>query len=295
MEVPFLQLLFSLAANRPAPTPYALFGLKQLFPAAFREVNGCALPGGECGGGADCPCRATFAQALSADPAALRRYQKPPLPFAFKIPQLISPEKGEYELSLTIVGDATGNLELYLRALQYLFSKNSAWGISVREISAVAADGSRQLLGSAGRLELTSIPFRSFVEAGSVPVSNGGAITVELLTPLRLLHNGRPLRSPSFAALAGALFRRVSALAYYYGGVELADDFKWLAQQSRAVGSSAAQLEWVNWGGALQGVVGELSFRGEVEDFLPFLRLGTLLNVGKGASYGMGSYLLRGD
>jgi len=294
MDVPFLQLLFDLEQTLPAASPYTLFNLKQLFPVAFRKVVGCAPRGGECSGGADCPCRATFAQELSADPSAVRRYQKPPLPFAFGIPVLSCPEREEYELSLVIVGDATRNLELYLKSIRQLCGRSSAFGVQLSGVAAVAADGSKQPLGSgSGSLDLASIPFRTFAEAGSAPVTSGGSITLQLLAPLRLLKNGKPQRCPSFPLIAGALFRRVSALAYYYGGIELADDFKWLAARSRTV-SSSAQLEWANWGGTLQGCVGELTFAGELEEFMPFLRLGELLNVGKGAAFGMGSYTITG-
>lgn len=293
MDVPFLQLLFTIEQTRPAATPYALFELKQLFPVAFRKITGCAPRGGECTAGADCPCRATFAQTLSADPSALRRYQKPPLSFAFSIPLLAGRDRSEHEVSLIIVGDATSNLELYIKSVQQLFCRDSVFGARLTAVAAVAADGSRQLLGDgSGRLALAATPFRSFAEAGSAPVSSAATVTLELLTPLRLLQNGKPLRCPSFTVLAGALFRRISALAYSYGGVELDHDFKWLAAKSHEVSSVRSSLEWANWGGALQGVVGELAFSGELEEFLPFLRLGELLNVGKGASYGMGNYRL---
>ncbi len=293
MDVPFLQLQFTLEQTRPLATPYLLFGLKQLFPAAFRTVTGCSRGTDLCSAGADCPCGSTFSQALSADPAALRRYQKPPLPFAFKIPLLSCLDREDYRLSLVIVGDATRYLELYIKSVRHLFSTNSAFGMRLSAVAAVAPDGSSQLLATgSGKLDLASIPLRTFAEAASVPFSNAGAITLQLLAPLRLLHHGKPLRSPTFPALAGALFRRVSALAYYYGGIELEHDFKWLAGQSRAVASSSAQKEWASRGGTLQGCAGELSFAGELEEFMPFLRLGELLNVGKGASYGMGSYRL---
>ena len=293
MDVPFLHLLFTLELTRPAATPYDLFELKQRFPAAFRVATGCTQRGGQCRAGADCPCRSTFDQALSTDPSALRRYQKPPLPFAFRIPLLSGLDTEEYELSLVIVGDATRHLELYLKSIRQLCGRNSTFGVQLNEVAAVAADGSRQLLGAgSGRLDLASIPLRTFAEAGRAPVNDDGTVTLQLLAPLRLLKNGRPQRCPSFPLLAGALFRRVSALAYYYGGVELEDDFKWLAIKSRDISSSDSHTEWVNWGGTLQGAVGELSCSGELEEFMPFLRLGELLNVGKGASYGMGSYLL---
>jgi hypothetical protein len=177
--------------------------------------------------------------------------------------------------------------------VQQLCGRSSVFGVRLNGIAAVAPDGSKQLLGDgSGRLDLASIPFRAFAEAGSALPGNADEIILQLLAPLRLLHNGRPLRSPAFPALAGALFRRVSALAYYYGGLELEDDFKWLASRSREICSSSSHLEWSSWEGAQQGITGELSFSGELAEFLPFLRLGELLNVGKGAAYGMGSYRL---
>lgn len=294
MDVPFLHLLFTLEQSRPAANPYALFGLKKLFPAAFRKMNRCADGNGECSAGADCPCRLTFAQELSADPSAVRRYQKPPLPFAFQMPLPAGPDRNEEELGLVIVGAATRYPELYIKSVQHLCGRNSSFGLGIqcREVSAVAADGSRQLLGDgSGRLDLAALPFRAFSEVESAPVSNAGSLSLELCTPLRLIQNGRPLRSPLFADLAGSLFRRVSALAYYYGGIELDHDFKWLTAQSRVI-NSMSQLEWAHWSGVQQGCIGKICFSGELEEFLPFLRLGELLNVGKGAAYGMGRYTL---
>jgi hypothetical protein len=293
MDVPFLQLLFTIEQTCAASTPYALFRLKQLFPYAFRTVIGCAQTGRECRGGADCPCRSTFGQTLSTDPSALRRFQKPPLPFAFKLPLLSGRAGAQHELSLVIVGDATRHLQLYLKSLQQLFGRGSQFGVRLAEVAAIAADGSRQAIGGGdGRLDLGVIPFRLFAEAGSLPVTDDGAVSLQLLSPLRLLKDGKAQRCPSFPLLAGALFRRVSALAYYYGGVEPELDFKWLAARSRLVSSDPPQLEWTSWGGTLQGIVGELDFSGELQEFMPFLRLGELLNVGKGAAYGMGSYAL---
>jgi len=109
-------------------------------------------------------------------------------------------------------------------------------------------------------------------------------------TPLRLIHKGSPLRNLSFSAITGALFRRISSLAYYYGREELPHDFKWLAQQSQLVVCRRSDLNWVNRGGSLQGVEGQVDFSGALAEFIPFLHLGNVLNIGKGAAYGMGNY-----
>lgn len=244
---------------------------------------------GSCSAGDDCPCRYTFDQGLSTDPAALRRFQKPSLPFAFNLPLL---DQGMQcadiaEFSLALVGGATNHLELYIAAIRAALPPQ----LSLLAVAAVAADGFRKtIIARGGKADLSAVPVTSFEEIMGSAVATADHLKINFYTPLRLMHNGAPLYNPSFPALAGALFRRVSSLAYYYGGVELDCDFKWLAAMSRAVSCDNSGLKWVNWGGALQGAVGGISISGDCSELLPFLRLGELLNVGKGASYGMGRY-----
>lgn len=293
MNTPFVELHFTLEPAAGKPAPQTLLAVRQLFPAAFRRANGCLGLDQGCGKTADCPCRSVFGQNLTPDPAALRRYQKPPLPFAFKIPLL--PEKlmeGEVELSLVIVGEAINHLDLFIKAVTLLFHPPGSFkNWQVVSIEAACGDGSRIAIPASGiSTEFSSLPLLSFDELfiqGSIDCSK---ITIEFQTPLRLLHKGAPLRDIRFSHLAGALFRRVSSLAYYYGGEELPHDFKWLAQRSRGIVCPHADLRWVNRGGSLQGVEGTAEFIGELADFMPFLHLGSLLNIGKGAAYGMGSY-----
>ena len=66
---------------------------------------------------------------------------------------------------------------------------------------------------------------------------------------MRIMAEGRPLREFSFSPFIRALFRRVSAMAYYYGGSEAELDFKWLAERSRSVACAEANFRWVEWGG----------------------------------------------
>jgi CRISPR/Cas system endoribonuclease Cas6 (RAMP superfamily) len=191
------------------------------------------------------------------------------------------------EFSLTLTGGATNHLELYLAAVRAALPPP----LRLLAIAAVAVDGSRKtIVCKGGRADLSAVAITSFEELMTSAIAPPDPLRIKFLTPLRLMQSGAPLYSPSFPALAGALFRRVSSLAYYYGGVELDCDFKRLAEKSRDVKCDNSDLKWINWGGALQGVVGRVSLSGELDELLPFLHLGELLNVGKGASYGMGSY-----
>ena len=295
MNTTFVQLHFTLEPPVGKLAPQTLFAIKQLFPAAFRRANGCLSLDQVCGENSDCPCRSIFGQNLTPDPAALRRYQKPPLPFAFKIPLL--PEKtmqgGEIGLSLVIVGEMISHLDLFIKAVTLLFDPPGSFkNWRIVSVEAECGDGTRIAIPANGiSTEFSSLPLLSFDELFNQSSIGCSGINVEFHAPLRILHKGVPLRDIRFSHLAGALFRRVSSLAYYYGKEELPHDFKWLAQRSREIICTDSDLSWVNYGGSLQGIKGTFEFSGELADFMPFLYLGNLLNIGKGAAYGMGSYL----
>ncbi|PKN16308.1 MAG: hypothetical protein CVU66_01395 [Deltaproteobacteria bacterium HGW-Deltaproteobacteria-23] len=294
MHTPFVQLHFTLEHSAGKLSPEALFAIRQLFPVAFRQANGCLGVDQGCRETSDCACRSIFEQKLTPDPAALSRYQKPPLPFAFKMPLLpeMAIQVGEVEISLVIIGEAINHLDLFIKAVTRLFKPAGSFkNWRIISIEAASGDGSLTAIPAEGIFtEFSSLPLLSFDELfndGSIDCSG---INIEFDAPLRLLHKGAPLRDIRFSHLAGALLRRISSLAYYYGGEELPHDFKWLAGRSREIVCTSSDLHWINYGGSLQGVAGSAQFSGELADFMPFLHLGSLLNIGKGSAYGMGSY-----
>jgi hypothetical protein len=298
MDIPLVHLIITLEHGGGEPSPNGLAGLKRHFPGAFRRAIGCDDGHGDCSAGPDCRCRAIFAQTISPDPHARRRYQKPPLPFAFQVPDLagVTKKGARCELSLVLFGGATAQLETFLTAVQLLFSPrcpNRLRNLFLCSIEAAAADGSRTLLPIGGDLsQFSSLPLLSFNDLFSTDLPATASVILTLQTPLRLLHHGSPVRELPFSVVAGALFRRISSLAYYYGGVEMPHDFKWLAERSRSVISCRSDLHWVDRGNGFQGVEGEVTYGGPLDEFLPFLMLGSRLNLGKGAAYGMGCYRL---
>ncbi len=40
----------------------------------------------------------------------------------------------------------------------------------------------------------------------------------------------------------------------------------------------------------MRGFLGEITFKGDLEKFLPFIMLGEYIHVGKGTSFGLGKY-----
>lgn len=118
-------------------------------------------------------------------------------------------------------------------------------------------------------------------------------VSIEFVSPLRLLKHGRPVRQLPPSLVLRSLMRRISALVYYYGGMELELDFKWLARQSATVIAKDTALEWKDNGRCPSGLLGSTTLAGDLSDFHYFLAMGEYLNIGKGAPFGFGKFVLR--
>lgn len=286
MNLTLVSLVLDVTLTAPLRSPAAPFAIRAFFPVAFKRAVDCLHE----------PSwwEATFGQQLSPDPEAVRRYQKPPLPFVFDLPALPAGHRGAAELGLTLVGSSVNHLAAYIRAVRLLFADEAFTGMFPARLDAIAAldaAGGRTILWrDGGEQSLSVVPLVAASQLTDRELATPDHLHLEILTPLRLLQDGRPCREPGFSLLARSLMRRVSALAYYYGGEELDMEFRWLAERIASVATVRSELCWSEWGGGVQGVVGRIAFRGELLDFLPFFRLGERLHAGKGASFGLGRY-----
>ncbi|MCL2761042.1 MAG: CRISPR system precrRNA processing endoribonuclease RAMP protein Cas6 [Desulfuromonadales bacterium] len=275
--------------------PFQLFKpIRENFKLAFQEAIGCIDDNGHCLNGDNCLCKKSFGQLLSSNREAVRRYQKPPLPFVFDIPVLDKPNPPEIELGLVLVGTAMNDLTTYIAALQRLFdgSRRGLSGFELVSIESKSGMGDRKLLfKSDGFIDLSLL---SLISAEDIKdaFKITRDISFNFITPVRILHNGRALqKGVPFNILMGGLFRRISSLAFYYSK-EMDEDFKWLVKQSQDIELIESDLLWENFGGSFQGLTGKMRFEGDLTDFMPFIKLGELLHMGKGATYGMGQYFL---
>jgi hypothetical protein len=128
-------------------------------------------------------------------------------------------------------------------------------------------------------------------------------ITLRFLTPTLLRADGIVSRRPSFGPLAKRLRDRINALSYFYCGAGLDIDFKAFGDAADKIKTVAGSTEWVDSSRYsrrrevshdLSGFVGEATFEGELGIFLPYLKLGEYLHVGKNAVFGNGWYEIVG-
>lgn len=128
-------------------------------------------------------------------------------------------------------------------------------------------------------------------------------LTLEFLTPTRLVEGGRPLRRPLFRPLVQRLIERLSSLWEEYGSAELPIDFAALIDRASAVRLVEDETTWLEVRGYstrqgapkhLDGFVGRATYVGELGSLLPWLVWGERTHVGKDAVKGCGLYRVAG-
>ncbi|GFO64917.1 CRISPR system precrRNA processing endoribonuclease RAMP protein Cas6 [Geomonas paludis] len=290
MELHYAKLWFSFTLRHDVSDPYAFYATRADFESAFRAAVSCKR--GDCAGcrRGDCAFSATFSQEIAQDPEAVRRHQKPPLPFIFDFPVLPpSPNRGRgCELALTLVGSSIQNLPAYLEAVRILIENKG--GVLVA-VAAESPGGARADYAGDGSFPLPLLGSLDPALTGPLPTET---VALRLLTPLKLVREGRLLKAFTFADFARTLMRRVSSLAYHYEGAEPALDYRWLSGQSDAVDTVESDCRFVSWNGRPAGILGTARFAGDLEPFHLLLQLGTATHLGKGASFGYGCYRVEG-
>jgi hypothetical protein len=124
-------------------------------------------------------------------------------------------------------------------------------------------------------------------------------ITLRFLTPTLLKADGVQARRPIFGVIAKRLRDRINALSYFYCGSGLDIDFKAFGEQAEKIKTVADSTRWMESARYsrrrevthdLSGFVGEVSFEGDLAPFIPYLKLGEYVHVGKNAVFGNGWY-----
>jgi hypothetical protein len=247
---------------------------------------------------------ALFEPPLSSDPAALRRYQKPSPPFVLRVvPQLAGEYREGDRLEFEVLFLGTGTLAIsdFLAVLQALGERGLAHGAGRFEVAAAhcqGADGKwRRFWCDAqprGELAPELVPLDQWLDR-AWPESL--AVTLELITPTRLVVGGRVLRRPQFRQLFPFLLRRVSSMLHAHCGLEAVSEPALLCAEASQLASEWLECRWIDWRGSgegddvesLGGCVGRLRLGGPgLGGLLWVILLATLFGFGRGAACGAG-------
>lgn len=246
-----------------------------------------------------------------ASTAIMRKYRTAPHPFVLR-PALPAtqplPPHTPIELELLLFGKILLSLPYFIFALERM--GNTGLGrarVPCRLVTVEAFHaGKTWLLYSPD--DSTPKPADGFAETVALDLPSPlqpvpatySRIRLTLLTPLRLIYQERLATALPFHVLIRQLLRRLALLSYFHcGGPAEGIPFReWIALAEQ-VRLTSQELQWFDWERyssrqqttmALGGLLGTVSYEGPIAPFLPLLKLGELIHVGKGTSFGLGRY-----
>jgi len=126
-------------------------------------------------------------------------------------------------------------------------------------------------------------------------------LTVHYQTNTILKYMGKEVRQIEFHILIGRLLQRVETLMGLYTDISPDFEAKRLINEAKDVAIFRDQTRWNRWTRysssqrqeiSMDGVVGDITYAGNLAPFLPLLLLGQYTHVGKGCVFGLGQYLV---
>ncbi|MCF7740517.1 MAG: CRISPR system precrRNA processing endoribonuclease RAMP protein Cas6 [Candidatus Marinimicrobia bacterium] len=127
-------------------------------------------------------------------------------------------------------------------------------------------------------------------------------VKVNFLSPMRIKKDGKITDQITFKNLIKNILRRYSFLKKYYqpdSSYPDTDQVEKILSKAENGESEDSNLEWKKYSRYsnrknmwmdFAGVQGEIIFKGEIAGFLPYLEIGSQINVGKSTCFGFGNY-----
>ena len=129
------------------------------------------------------------------------------------------------------------------------------------------------------------------------------SLEISLKTPLRLKYRNHLESVLPFHVLVRAMLRRISSLENSYGTGEPDIDYREMVKLAETVTTSASSLRWFDWkryssrqeqSMLMGGITGNVTYSGEIAEFLPLIRFCEKVHLGKQTSFGLGKIEITG-
>lgn len=286
--------------------PYKGSTFRGAFGAALKQVV-CAVREKDC---SRCllASRCVYARIFETAPARQEqglRLAASPHPYVIEppsSPQTRFAEGDLFHFDLLLFGEFTEYLPYFVYAFESMGEQGLGGrrrqGLGRYQLESVTC-GNQAIYNAADRKLAVPKPQNLTLDDGS-PAT--GLLRLQLLTPLRLKYDNQLQAELPFHLLVRACLRRISGVFSCFGSGEPALDYRGLVARAAQVQVCDAKLRWCDWQRysnrqeqtmLMGGMLGEISYRGELGEYLPLLDLARELHLGKQTAFGLGQIDVR--
>jgi hypothetical protein len=244
----------------------------------------------------------------------MRKYEKAPHPFIIEPPlekKQVYDAGDEIIFNLILIGQATEYLPYFIYSFEEMGKKGIGKGRGRFKLKKVIAGDSSQLKHDnlvyssetkvLHHFEISNICLSD--EEIKLQTDKSFYLSLEFLTPTRIVYHGKLISQLEFHIFMRALLRRIALLSYFHCNNDPSlIPFKGLIEQADEVTAKKSNLQWYDWERyssrqdtkmKLGGSVGTIEFEGNLSGFLPYIKAGEILHVGKGTSFGLEKYAVK--
>ncbi len=211
-------------------------------------------------------------------------------------------EPGEsFEFNLLLFGESNQSLPYFIYAFdrmgQYGMGKRLAGSAGTFKIESVSWNGDILYTDKEKKLILPELMEHLSVSPVGIQSDDTLELTLVLKTPLRLKYKNQLKADLPFKVLVSAMLRRLSSLMEQFGCGEPALDYKGLVFRANNVRTVSSDITWIDWrrysnrqeqSMLMGGMIGAVTFEGQIAEYLPLLRFCEKVHVGKQTSFGLG-------
>lgn len=302
------------------------FGVRAKTTIAFSDQPGSALRGSLYAVLSDNFCSEPFERVtpghqercpvcwlLAAEDITNRTGRNIPRPLTIQPPLKHTFTSGEtFSFGISLMGKAQDFLPFVTRAVQKMGSQGVGKGrgnfelMTISEVSPVF-DASRELM-KAHTVRIPTLHVTPAQIAEATHKGNSDRLTVDFLSPMRLVANGELVQKPHAVAFFQRLIERCQSLAEHYGDQQTVTRDEW-REVAQLVTQQAAQLriaydhtQWCEvWSGSqrikgytpISGFMGTVRWEGDVRQLRAWALWGQSLHVGKDTVKGNGWYKVK--
>ncbi|MCX7794688.1 MAG: CRISPR system precrRNA processing endoribonuclease RAMP protein Cas6 [Thermodesulfovibrionales bacterium] len=317
MQIPYQKFTFTLEAIEELNLPYYKGStFRGGFGNVFRHLV-CILKRQDC---TDCMLKARCIYAYvfetpsteGAEIMNMHRYERVPHPFVLEPPEgnsglkTRSPENippgSRIDFKLILIGRATDYLPYFIYTFVELGNTGIGRGRGKYRLLEVK-NGQHTVYSAQSKTIFQTEKDKIEIPEEFKPSGKSTNLSLEFITPLRMKYNRDLVVKPEFHILIRNILRRLSLIYYFHCGNQKPQlDYRAIIKYAEEVTIKSSELRWFDWERyssrqdsrmKLGGLVGSITYEGDIEPFLPFIKAGEILHAGKNTSFGLGKYRLK--